>query len=68
LRFAFIDVEKANYPVAMMCRLLDVSRAGYYEWKDREPSARAKMDTVLMVEIAASHAASRGTYGSPRIR
>lgn len=67
MRFGFIDAERANYPVAMMCRLLAVSRAGYYEWRGREPSKRAKEDGVLTVKIAASHKRSRGTYGSPRI-
>ena len=68
MRFAFIRAEKADYPVAMMCRILKVSRAGYYEWLGREPSARAREDQVLKVKIAALHKRSGGTYGSPRIQ
>jgi transposase InsO family protein len=50
-----------------MCRLLTVSRAGYYAWCRRPPSARARVDTQLRVAIRAIHAASRQRYGSPRI-
>jgi putative transposase len=38
-RYAFIDVEKARYPIVKMCVWLDVSASGYYEWVDRAPSA-----------------------------
>ena len=67
MRFHFIDAEKAFYPVRLLCRCLAVSRSGYYAWRDRSPSARSRDDTRLKVKIAASHAASRRTYGSPRI-
>jgi transposase InsO family protein len=67
VRFHFIDAEKAFYPVRLLCRCLAVSRSGYYAWRDRSPSARSRDDTRLKVKIAASHAASRRTYGSPRI-
>ena len=40
MRFTAIQEEKANYPVAMLCRVLEVSRAGYYAWEGRETSAR----------------------------
>ena len=44
------------------------SRSGYYAWRGRGASARARADERLQVEIAAAHAASRGTYGAPRVR
>jgi transposase InsO family protein len=50
-----------------MCRVLAVSRAGYYAWHRRPPSARAQTDTQLRVAIRAIHAAARGRYGRPRI-
>jgi putative transposase len=50
-----------------MCRVLTVSRAGYYAWRSRRPSARAQMDTRLRVVIRTIHAASRERYGSPRV-
>ena len=53
--------------VAVACRVLAVSTAGYYEWRDRAPSARAVADRALGEQIAAIHALSRGTQGSPRV-
>src|SRR4051794_15035011 len=50
-----------------MCRLLGVSPSGYYAWMKRRPSRRAVTDAALIGEIRAAHAASRGTYGAPRI-
>lgn len=51
----------------MMCRLLEVSKAGYYAWRDRAPSARAQQDESLRTRIKLSHRTSGKTYGSPRI-
>jgi transposase InsO family protein len=51
----------------MMCRLLDVSASGYYEWRGRPPSARARANQGLVKRIAEIQRASRGTYGSPRV-
>ena len=50
-----------------MCRVLEVSRGGYYDWLKRPESRRAREDRVLLVHIRASHKRSRGTYGSPRV-
>jgi len=50
-----------------MCRMLDVSPSGYYEWRDRKPSARAIADVALTEKIKACYLDSRKTYGSPRI-
>jgi transposase InsO family protein len=63
----FIDAEKATYPVRTLCRVLEVSRSGFYAWTGRAPSARQKADELLAVKIAAVHKQSRRTYGSPRI-
>ena len=51
----------------MACRVLKVSRSGYYEWLTRPPSARAVVDAQLGETIARVHYDSRGTYGSPRV-
>jgi putative transposase len=67
MRFRFIEAEKAYYPICLLCRCLAVSRSGYYAWRRRPVSARAKQDARLKAEIAASHSTSRRTYGSPRI-
>ncbi len=55
------------YPVATMCRLLEVSTSGYYAWHGRAPSARADSDTALLEHIREIHRTSRETYGAPRI-
>jgi putative transposase len=50
-----------------MCRVLRVSRSGYYAWRKRRPSKRAQKDAMLTRRIKHIHAESRETYGSPRI-
>ncbi len=52
---------------AVACRVLGVSRSGYYEWKGRPESARAARDKELLKLIEQVHADSRGSYGSPRV-
>jgi transposase InsO family protein len=65
--FAFVEAEKAGFPVAFMCRRLGVSRSGYYAGRGRPPSARATADAALVGTIRAIHARSRGTYGAARV-
>jgi putative transposase len=62
-----MSAEKA-YPVSWMCKQLKVSRSGFYAWSGRPAPARARRDAQLSVKIAAVHAKSRGTYGSPSVR
>lgn len=62
-----IDVEKAYFPVSLICRLLGVSRSGYYAWRKRPPSERAKTDAKLVVQIREVFGRHKGRYGSPRI-
>ena len=66
-RFVFIEREKALYPVIMLCRLLKLSRSGFYAWQSRPASVRALADEVLLEQIRSFHAASRATYGAPRV-
>jgi transposase InsO family protein len=67
VKFAWIAAEKATFPIAKLCRVLDVSLSGFYAWQRRPASAHAQRDQQLRVLIRASHEASRCTYGSPRI-
>jgi putative transposase len=67
VRFSFIATEKAWYPVALMCRVLHVSRSGYYAWCQRPAAERSREDQRLTLAVAAIHAESRGRYGSPRV-
>jgi putative transposase len=66
-RYGFIDAEKANYPVSVLCKVLKVSRSGYYDWKDRPPSKRNRENATLAERIREIHHRSRGTYGYPRV-
>jgi putative transposase len=62
-----VSDHQADYPTATMCRLLGVSSSGYYAWAKRRLSRRAETDTALIAQIRVAHAASRGTYGAPRV-
>ncbi len=62
-----IEAERASFSVPLMCRILGVSRSGYYAWRDRPPSRRSKADAALTERIKVIHERSRGTYGSPRV-
>lgn len=62
-----MSAHQAAHPVATMCRVLEVSASGYYAWRKRPLSARARADVALTAEIQAIHRESRGTYGAPRI-
>lgn len=53
--------------VAVACRVLCVSRSGYYAWRCRQPSPRLLADAYLENQIRGAFAASRGTYGAPRV-
>ena len=66
-RFAFIDREKACYDVTVLCRLLQVSRSGFYAWLRRAPSPRAVADQVLTEQIRTAFDDNRRVYGAPRI-
>lgn len=67
MRFAFIDAEKANFPIAKLCKVLRVTRSGFYAWRARDESTHKKRDRFLAAKVRAAHEASRGVYGSPRI-
>jgi transposase InsO family protein len=56
------------FPVDLMSRVLEVSRSGYYDWLGRGPSARAREDERLKIEIRAAHQRSRETYGPRRLQ
>jgi len=66
-RFIFIDREKAHHDVTVLCRLLRVSRSGYYAWRSRPASPRAVADDVLTAQIQTAFEDNRRLYGAPRI-
>jgi transposase InsO family protein len=68
VKFEFVDAEKATFKVALACRMLGVSRSGFYAWRGRPESAHARRDRLLAVKVRESFDKSRKTYGSPRIQ
>jgi putative transposase len=62
-----VTAHRAVHPVASLCRTLGVSPSGYYAWRKRPLSPRARADVELTAQIEAVHRDSRGTYGAPRI-
>ena len=65
--FAGIEERKEDWPVTSMCRVLGVSRSGYYAWHSRKPSASEVWRQELTAEVKAIHAEVKGRYGSPRM-
>jgi len=62
-----VSDHQAEFDVATMCRVLGVSRSGYYAWRSRSPSKRRLEDGELSKRVREIHERSRGTYGAPRI-
>jgi transposase InsO family protein len=67
MRYAFIDEHRSVWPLPVMCRILEVSKSGYFAWKNRPDSAKETSDRVLAEKIATIHSEHRSVYGSPRI-
>lgn len=65
--YRLIEAERTSFPVQLMCRMLGVSRSGYYDWKMRLPSSRSRENATLTSKIHEIYRRSRETYGSPRI-
>ena len=66
--YAFIEAEKANYPIQVLCEVLEVPRASFYAWRNAKPGPRKQEEQKLRVQLRALHAESKGTYGAPRLR
>lgn len=67
MKYWFIERNRSSFRVEKMCRVLGVSRSGYYGWKKRPESRRRRENKELLVMIKGTYERSRGTYGSPRI-
>src|ERR1700685_3916407 len=67
MKYRFIEDHRDEWPIAVQCDVLAVSRSGYYAWRKRPPSAAAERRTALTEKIRVAHQASRTTYGSPRV-
>ena len=67
MTFQFIRDHREYFPVRLMCRVLEASPSGFYDWLRRPESRRAAEDRALVAKIQAVHSDSRQTYGSPRV-
>ena len=68
MRYAFIEQHRGEFRVLSMCRVLKVSRSGFYDWITRAPSARAIEDQHLIERIAQIHERTRQAYGVIKIQ
>jgi transposase InsO family protein len=66
VKYAFVREYRRRWPVGVMCRVLKVSRGGFYAWHKRAPSRRALREQELLKKIRKVHEESRGRYGYPR--
>jgi putative transposase len=68
VKFRFIKEQlSGRYPLEVACRVLEVTRSGYYAWRDRPRGARAVRRAELAAKVRAVHDANRRVYGSPRV-
>jgi transposase InsO family protein len=67
VKFAFIKESLSDHPVEVCCEVLQVSRSGYYAWRDRPASAQSIRREQLAQKIRSVHEQNRRVYGSPRV-
>lgn len=67
MKFGFMHAHRQRWPLAVMARVLGVTRQGYHKWSTRQPSARAQRQAAVTERILEVHEKSNGTYGSPRM-
>jgi putative transposase len=67
VKYAFVQEHHRSWPVGVMCRVLRVSRSGYYSWRKRPPSRRQQRQEELLAKIRIAHQENRELYGSPRV-
>jgi putative transposase len=67
VKYQFIMSQRTHFKVAVMCRVLEVSKSGYYDWWNRPESPRSNRHRYLLTKIRQAHIESRKIYGAPRI-
>ena len=67
MKFAFIEEHLTDYPLTVVCRMLEISCSGYYAWQKRPVSLRQQRHELLTARIAVVYQENRQVYGSPRI-
>lgn len=68
MKYGRVKGWREQYPVSVLCRVLEVSESGYYAWLNRPVSQRKQVNSRLEAEIQAAHQRSRGTYGPERLQ
>ena len=67
MKYEFMEDHRGRFKLKSMCKVLKVSRSGYYAWKSRTPGKRERVNEELLEHIRDVHTNSRKLYGSPRI-
>ena len=67
MKFAFVREHRRLWPIRVICRVLKVSPSGFYAWRKRPPSARARRRQELLEKIRIAHQENQELYGSPRV-
>jgi putative transposase len=67
MKYQFMAEHRHEYPMTIMCRVLEVSVSGYYAWCHRTPSQHSREDAQLTEQVKTAFQANRGVYGSPRV-
>jgi putative transposase len=67
VKYAFVFAERTRYPIEVLCRVLDVSRSGFFDYMTREAEPRPDRDAEVRADLHTIHRGSRGTYGRPRM-
>ena len=68
MKYAWIQEQHAEFSVTSLCRILEVSRSGYYEWLGRPPSVQPDTEQQLEAKVKQYFAQGRGLYGTRRIK
>jgi putative transposase len=68
VRFGFIQEKAQRYPITILCKVMNVSKSGFFAWRGRPPSKKSNEDKVLEKLVEDAHRDSRGTYGRRRIK
>ena len=67
MRYPFIKEHQQQFSLSALCRVMQVSRSGFYAWRQRPKSARQQQNEALTEQIRAAYHESKETYGSPRV-
>jgi putative transposase len=68
VRYRFVRQHAPQFPIRVLCRVMELSPSGYYAWRERPASARQEADRQLLQALQEAHTRSRGTYGRRRLQ